>query len=198
MIELIAIAAAAQVGTIHLPPAPSAQVEAVRLKPDLVVKEIRIQNDRTMHVLVANIGTGGVAEPFPVRASVERSGTSYDLKPSYSAPLAAGAEAWVTIDGTGYELTKASSATAGADLLPPPAEAKSYWALWPSIFSGSSWSSLFPAGKEPCKKVDGCVVELDETNNSYAIAGVPRGTPERLDAAGPAPETVPASPPERG
>lgn len=195
MLELL-LFAAAQVQTINLPPAqPTGEVATISVKPDLVVKEIRIQDDKTMHVLVANIGTGAVGQYFPVRASVEISGESRDIYPGYSKPLDAGAEGWVTL-GSDWRapLIKAASATAVADEFPPP-KPRGWFSFGPSFPSLDSWLySTFPDMKKPCKEYKGCVVEANEGNNSYAVAGVPRGTPERLNATDLAPVMVP----ERG
>ena len=194
MIGLLLLAAA-QVQTIRLPPSP--QVLTVQTAPDLVVKEIRIQDDRTMHVLVANIGTGPVADYFPVRATVKVTGRSEDIQPGYSPPLAAGGEGWVVLKTDwSVRLTTASSATAGADQFPEPKPSGGGYRWWPNPMAGydSAMRAAFPEMKEPCKQVAGCIAEINEGNNNYAVAGVPRGTPERLNA----PELAPVTVPERG
>ncbi len=193
MIQFLVLAAAAQVQTVWLPPAPSAQVQTLRMLPDLVVKEIRIQDDRTMHVLVANTGTADVREPFAVRASVELSGASYDLKPIYLAPIPSGGQAWASLTTLGLPLKRATSAQAGADLLPEPKPG--VFIPWPNVFAqyDAMFSAAFPEAKR-CENVSGCIAELDESNNNFAVAGVPRGTPERLDAT----ELAPVKAPERG
>ena len=197
MLELLALAAAAQVETVRLPPpaTPPGQVATLKVAPDLIVKEIRIQDDSRMHVLVANTGTGPVGDYFPVRASVELAGQAYDVPPTYAKPLAAGEEAWVTFDKVGLSLTKAASATAAADQYPEP-KPRSWLSLWPSpTGSYEAWlRTMFPAMKAPCKEVKGCITEINESNNSFTVAGVPRGTPERLNA----PELAPERLPERG
>lgn len=194
MFELLLLAIA-QVQTIRLPPPGPSEVLTVKTRPDLVVKEIRIQNDRKMHVLVANTGTAAVSEPFAVRGSVEIEGASYDLQPTYIAPIPAGGEAWAELTALGLPMTRAASATAGADLLPEP-KSRGSFAWWPNPMAGydSAMRAAFPGMKEPCKAVTGCIAELDESNNNYAVAGVPRGTPDRLMA----PELAPESLPERG
>ena len=191
MLEMLLLAAV-QVQTIKLPPIsppPPTGVVAVQLAPDLVVKEIRIQNDSMMHVLVANIGTGGTARSFPVRGSVEIAGQSENLGTAYADPLAAGAQAWITLRTSGWvRLTNASSAMAGADLYPEPKEKSGGMVWWPTI------NPTMPGASDPCPAVPGCVAESDETNNNYAVAGVPRGTPDRLNA----PEVAPVIANERG
>lgn len=184
--------AIAQVQTIRLPPLAPSEVLTVKMLPDLVVKEIRIQDDNKMHVLVANTGTGAILEPFAVRASVEIAGTSYDLQPQYIAPIAVGGQAWAELTARGLPMTRAASATAGADLLPEPKPRTSV-AWWPNPMAGydAAMRASFPGMVEPCKVVTGCVVEIDESNNSYAVAGVPRGTPDRLMAPELAPESLP-------
>ena len=196
MVAFALLALAAQVQTVRLPPVTPSPVLTVQTAPDLVVKEIRIQDDRTMHVLVANIGTGPVGDYFPVRATVEIGGRSEDVPPGYSPPLAAGAEGWVELRSNWtVRLTQASSATAGADQFPEPKSGGGYpW--WPNPMAGydSAMRAAFPGMKEPCRQVAGCVTEINEGNNNYAVAGVPRGTPERLMA----PELAPVPAPERG
>lgn len=195
MLEWLLLAAV-QVQTIKLPPVPSAPpatVAEIKLAPDLVVKDIRIQDDYTMHVLVANIGTGPASQRFPVRATVEIAGQSENVGSNAADPLPAGGEVWVTLrsDWT-TRLTEAKSATAGADLYPEPeVNSGGGWVPWPTISMPT-----IPGTTAPCPAPKYCVPESNEENNNYAIAGVPRGTPDRLNAPEAPPATVMV--PERG
>lgn len=196
--------AALPVQTVHLPPVapststpprpPAVETVTARLLPDLVVKEIRVENDSKMHVLVANIGTADAMD-FPVRGSAEISGKSHELNPGYVSSLAAGAQSWVLLTpASSTPLTAATSATAGADLLPEQQpESTGFFLPGFGIYPGNeAWlERTLPGYKDRCAKPAKCVAELDETNNSYAIAGVPRGTPDRLEAPASAPERIP-------
>lgn len=195
---------AAQVQTVHLPPVPpttapppqAPQVGTItaRLLPDLVVREIRIENDSTMHVLVANQGTAAVTEMFAVNANAEIAGQ--DVAAYQSAVvdrLAVGEQKWVQVNiwPSGGRLTGASSASASVD---SPYRR-------PDTGIHLNLGGILPRDviaameqRDRCTAERGCVVELDETNNGYAIAGIPRGTPDRLDAPASAPERIP----ERG
>ena len=193
MLELLLLAAAAQVQTIRLPPVPPTGVATIKVAPDLVVKEIRIQNDTTMHVLVANIGTGPASQRFPVRATVEIAGQSENVGSNAVDSLPAGGEVWVTLRSDWLtRLTEAKSATAGVDLYPEPeVNSGGGWVPWPTISMPT-----IPGTKAPCPAPNHCVAESNEENNNYAVAGVPRGTPDRLNVPEAPPATVMV--PERG
>ena len=198
MLDLLLLAAV-QVQTIKLPPAqpaPPTGVAEIKLAPDLVVKEIRIEGREKFHVLIANIGTGPVGQPFAVRGSFEYHGTNYDLKPIYTEPMAAGEQRWVWLYPGWTPLNEAASASAGVDLLPEPKTGGS-WVIWPNPFAGvDDWfRRMYPDAKR-CEVVSGCVVEINEDNNNYTVAGVPRGTPDRLNAPEASPTAVLV--PERG
>ena len=131
MLENFLMAAAAQVQTIEAAadraapaepsvvaaPAPVAEL-ATPMRPDLVVKEIRIESDSVLEALVANVGTADGTAKFTVNADAEIKGRNWGSYGSEIVPgLSAGQSLWVRISGweAGISLTKANATSASVD-----------------------------------------------------------------------------------
>ena len=211
MLELLFLAAAAQVQTIRLPPVPPASptlpspvvIEprspaevGVTLLPDLVVKQVRVENDAKLQVLVANQGHADAMGDIDVQGD-GLIGTLVGHSATMTVrDLKAGEERWVAILGWettdpyrpatgGFPLGKVTRLTFEIDR----PHAKSQFPVLVHI-SGVS------GGKRDCNLERGCVRESDEANNKLSVEGdaIQRGTPERLNA----PELAPVTLPERG
>lgn len=159
---------------------PVDDVTVARLEPDLVVKEIRIEGDTAVHVLVANEGTGPASN---IRVDTDayidgRRGEK--MFPDFLGSLDVGATAWVKVTGLvpmsepyyvgkdySFPLSKVNRVVVDVD--PPPGPS------WMSPPSGSPWGSPGPK----CTAEHGCIKELNEANNSLEVKGdaIVRGVP---------------------
>lgn len=201
MIELL-LAAAVQVQTVRLPPVappqvpaptPQVQVETVKppvdasrvaidLLPDLVVKDLRVEGDATVHVLVANEGTAAAGQ-FPVLVEAVVDGVE-GKKFTELDGLGMGQARWVTFNGLQFPGKVTPESTVAAY---PLGKATRVRALAdPPSLSGTLFGSIAPPGTSPFGPkpktcgLTGCVKERDENNNSLAAEGeaIARGAPD--------------------
>lgn len=182
MLELLLSAALAQVQTVRLPPVevqpvpapavPAAPVDrvAVDLLPDLVVKDLRTEGDKLLHVLVANEGTAALGREARISAVAE------DGRPMGGsvAGLGIGESRWVTIENNDLSAFPLSKATRISVTLDPP----DIGGFMGSDPAGSMIRSIGGAAPERCAGY-GCVRELREDNNHFIAEGDAIGRGER-------------------
>ena len=152
---------------------PGVLHQSLAIAPDLVVKELRIEGDRSLHVLVANDGAADsppqvamYVKATPIGFLGPRGGSAQWLIPQ----LKAGTDRWITVpvlmgtsaDGVPYQdisLADLSSFTVYID---------------PYAFPGGGpWTATNPAQFDPslCRTPEaerlkrGCVLESNEDNN---------------------------------
>ena len=154
---------------------------AARLLPDLVVKQIRIEGDSTIHVLVANEGTAAAGQ-FMVNAwaNIASHRLVSPLRATVDS-LAQGESKWVAIGGFYDD---------DAPTYPPPSppqlsKATGVGAMADQPVGSLGWAdptkSFWPSPDKPkCNAERGCVVELHEDNNSLILSGdaIVRGKPD--------------------
>ncbi|MBA3511366.1 hypothetical protein [Sphingomonas sp.] len=141
-----------------------------RMFPDMAIKGLRIDGD-TLYVLVANQGRTRARGPIRVIATAESNGATAESAPARIGPLAAGHNRWVPLRDFAVK-----SATAGRSLVFALEDARVVSAtvrLSPAI------SAAVDRTGRACLPSRGCLLELDETNNSLRAEGrtVPRGRP---------------------
>ncbi|HVF36962.1 MAG TPA: hypothetical protein VNA29_03360 [Sphingomicrobium sp.] len=164
---------------------------AVTLLPDLVVSEVRVEDDRTAHFKVTNQGTADVRRSFGISADAyidSRRGEAplgSGIGPDY---LAMGESKWIAISGFSptsepyyvgkdysFPLGKATAFTVRVD--PPAASTGGFFGGG----GGTDLQDMFGGGKKAPKcDSNGCIRESDETNNYLKVEGdaIIRGKPE--------------------
>jgi hypothetical protein len=157
------------------PPHPPGQTVAppmntsVKLLPDIVIKEIRKDGPNGVRALVANEGSADESKPFSVVAWAQYRSRHGSSMPRYAGPLKVGQSEWVRFEGfvpDGESWYPGKPQTTLADWETISVSADGYQAPPP-------WSSGLPPGFDPTKKPEctptyGCVVELDEHNNTLS------------------------------
>jgi|GEM_PF-3098030 len=151
----------------------------VNLKPDLIVKEMRIEGDKAVHVLVANNGTAASGKFTIEMAGSSERGASYPAMTVMDSDkgLAAGEERWVKFGNFVYELGQPSSGLVPLNQVDVfSVQLDSYHDTdkgnggWFLGVPTDPTAALRPAEKNPCKPLVGCIAELDETNNSLSVS----------------------------
>ena len=147
---------------IPVEPARPGDFKVSNLRPDLVVKEMRLEGDKAVHMLVANNGTANAGKfnvllelygnkPGPEITELE---TVYELK--------AGEEKWLTFKSPFVFLHMSPPGRSEYHL----ADMKSFIALVDVPSSGDAFQSMF---KDKTTPPNGDVIESDESNNSRRI-----------------------------
>jgi hypothetical protein len=204
---LFAMAVAQAVQTMQLPavrPAPPVSGIVVapptsdiraNLLPDLVVADIRIENDDTAWVRLANQGTGNAVGPIPLTVWAHE-GSSRGQPAQFNYPhegLAAGEAEWVKVYGfrllnpsyaagadNVFHLAKANGIAATVD---PKVSTSTPSGNW-GVPGSSVLDSLPRPGKPRCNEVIGCIRELNEDNNELQLEGdaVVHGAPDKTSS----------------
>lgn len=197
MIELLLVGAMAQVQTIKLPPvaiprpAPSvsAPVEmaspgkvAIKILPDLVVKDIRADGETSLHVLVANEGTADAAGEFRVTADVYAKDKQGKPKAVWLSGLKMGETRWVEMSPVAV---KVGGFMPGGDPFPVD-KAERISATVDQQVLNLGWndptrtSNPWGGSSLKCTEPFGCIRELNDANNSLIVEGsaISRAKPE--------------------
>lgn len=213
MIELLALAAAQAVQVLRLPPiaapgpAPAATVPvlpvnpgrvSIRMLPDLIVSEIRVEDDNTAWARVTNQGNADAVGPVRVDGTATKNAymSGSTREPSVFENLPSGESKWVKLTDFMMPPEPYSPASATKDY---------HFALTSSVyltvsvdpkvyrpggwFGGPSEQEIADAlagrtTKPACDAEIGCIRELDENNNYLQLKApaIPRGNSESLSA----------------
>jgi hypothetical protein len=148
--------------------APQGEAVRANLKPDLVVKEMR-KDGNTLHVLIANEGSADTVAVVRVSGDARYRSLRGRSADAYIGPLKTGATEWVefagfTDDDQSYPTTPRllgdwDQVTVVVD---PPA--------YEGTVPGVPTTPSDMMAKRTCTTAHGCIVELDETNNSLTAA----------------------------
>jgi hypothetical protein len=180
---VVAVAAVAmQVGTpvLRIPPiiqspnvatAPSTAIQ-LNILPDLVVSEVRIEDDHTAHIRITNQGTADAKGSIKVASSASRGYHRGYPFPAFVSDLAAGESKWVT--SSNY-VDPDESFVPGKDMSLPLLSVTGFQATVDPGAPPQSMSDFLLHGKSSCTAEAGCIHELDEKNNSRSFSGAEIG-----------------------
>jgi len=185
---LVVVAGATQVAVpvMRAPPAatrppnaaiaPSTAIRA-NILPDLVVSEVRIEDDHTAHIRITNQGTADAKGSIMVESSVSRGYHVGNTAPAIVTDLAAGESKWVI--GSNYR-DRDETYVPGKDMSMPLLEITRFRATVDPGAPPQSLDDYLLHGKSPCTAQAGCIRELDETNNSreFTADQVGHGKPD--------------------
>jgi len=203
MIELFVLIAAQAAPMIRIPPVaapiarpvvtapvPMAEPGAImaNILPDLVVSEVRVEDDTTAWFKVTNQGTADAVGRIRVFTGANiASRVGQPAYPDGFDNLAMGESHWVRIAGysvrgdsgytgtdTSFALTKATAISAEVD---PPINTSVGWF---GTSTGMSPEDMMNKSKSTCSQKIGCIRELNEDNNSFRVeaSGIGHGKPE--------------------
>ena len=156
-------APAAQAKPVRAPRIPAqptrpGDIKVANIKPDLVVKEMRLEGDKAVHVLVANIGSADAGK-FNVLFSSYGDGPDSKHTESWSlSELKAGEEEWLTFKAPFKHVD-----TRNPFLIPVEyrlADLKSFTVHLDVHFYKDAFQAQFS------DKTSGDIVESDESNNT--------------------------------
>lgn len=147
--------------------APSNQIQA-NLLPDLVVSEVRIEDDNTAHVRITNQGTADAKGSIRVETSVWKGYHQGDTLPRFVENLAVGESKWVT---TGGYVDRTESYAPGKDMSIHLTAVDGFRATVDPGAPPQSVEDYLLHGKSPCTAAAGCIRELDEKNNFRSFTG---------------------------
>lgn len=214
MIELLAVAAAQAVQTMRLPPLaapapapaetmPVAPVNpgrvSIRILPDLIVSEIRVENDNTAWARVTNQGNADVIGKVRVEGTAIKNAymSGSTQEPSMFENLLIGESKWVKLTDFLMRPEAYSSGSAAEDR---------HFALTSSVYltvsvdpkiyrTGGGWfggpserdiadALAGKTTKPTCDDKIGCIRELDENNNYLQLKApdIPRGNSESVSS----------------
>lgn len=165
----------------------------VKLLPDLIVTDVRIEDDQTAHFKVSNQGTADAVGPIRLSSDAYIGTRRAQQSPggaTLTANLAMGESRWIAVKG--YSPI-GESYYAGKDYSFPLSQATGFTAYVDApVYGGGLWGGgdpsrefqqMFGGGGDKGPKCDatiGCIRELDETNNSFTAKGdaLVKGKPE--------------------
>ncbi|MEP6982033.1 MAG: hypothetical protein ABI853_00120 [Sphingomicrobium sp.] len=171
---LVVVAGAMQVAVpvLRVPPAvtrppnaaiaPSTAIQA-NILPDLVVSEVRIEDDHTAHIRITNQGTADAKGWIQVESSVSKGYHRGYTLPAWVNDLAAGESKWVT---SGNYVDRDETFVPGKDMSMPLSTVTGFSATVDPGAPPQSMEDYLLQGKSPCTAQAGCIRELDETNNN--------------------------------
>ncbi len=134
-----------------------ADLNRVQRKPDLVVRDMRIGDDATVHILIANEGTAALAGAFDVGVSAyEGSSESGYAHEMFGQSLGIGESKWLKINGFGRRLGPS----------PPVFRFSEMTAVSVNVDLQQERTDGNGGGRV-CTWNAGCVVELNEHNNYF-------------------------------
>ena len=141
-----------------------------RTFPDMAIKGLRIDGD-TLHVLVANVGAARARGPIRISARAEANGTTAESA-IRTGSLSSGQTRWVPLRNFAAKSASAS-------------RPNSIFALEDSAVVSVSvelrpaMSAAVDRSGQACLPSRGCILELNEANNSLRAEGptIPRGRP---------------------
>lgn len=144
--------------------------------PDFVVKDIRIEGDRIIHVQVANEGLTDA--PSQIAVSLSASASSYRTARASDVlipPLKAGETAWVVFPAL---YARTTDGIPGSEVVTLPDIQDVTATIDPSVLVPSGWSAGTNVAQTVpglCKLkgqtalAHGCIFERDDTNNSLRM-----------------------------
>ncbi len=172
---LLELALAAQVmrAPVALPPvivAPTVTNRAsdaivANLLPDLIVSEVRVENDKMAHIRVTNQGTADAHGVFWVDMTAAINSRHGRTRPEMITDLATGESRWIE-RGFTYE---DAGTVPGIDYNLPLTEANRFWITVDPGVSPQSATDYLLHGKSSCTADAGCIRELDERNNARSF-----------------------------
>ncbi|HEU5285743.1 MAG TPA: hypothetical protein VFU20_04430 [Sphingomicrobium sp.] len=141
-----------------------------RMFPNLAVNGLRIDGD-TLYVLVANQGKARTRAPIRLFALAESNGARAEAAPVRIARLSAGQSRWVPVRN--FALKSAAAGRSPTVALEDASFVSASVRLSPAIPAAVDRTG------QACLPGRGCVLELDEANNSVRVDGrsIPRGRP---------------------
>jgi hypothetical protein len=156
--------------------APSTAIQA-NILPDLVVSEVRIEDDHTAHIRITNQGTADAKGPIMVESSASRGYHLGNTLPAIVTDLAVGESKWVT--GSNYR-DRDETYVPGKDMSMPLLAVTRFRATVDPGAPPQSLEDYLLHGKSSCTAKAGCIRELDENNNSreFAADQIGHGKPD--------------------
>jgi hypothetical protein len=145
--------------------APNTAVQA-NLLPDLVVSEVRIEDDHTAHIRITNQGTADAKGWIAVESSASKGYHRGETAPAFVADLSAGESKWVT--SSNYR-DREETFVPGKDMSMPLLTVTGFSATVDPGAPPQSMEDYLLHGKSPCTAQAGCIRELDEKNNSRSF-----------------------------